>query len=193
MTQYKTLSVKLPNLQINKLKLGIKIDTEVTLKPSSNVVGDSNDEDNFPHKLLLNNTQVSSPRKAFGNGSSANVKSPKTQLHKIGQSGCFLDKILRPLLNIDLPLIWNVLKPLAKSILIPLELTEAASATDEPIHKRMFGSGVNNTALIILKEEKNDIMNKIKSLEECGLFLKSISETIKNKAKGELLGMLLGT
>ena len=53
MTQYNTLNVKLPNSQLNKLKSGIKNGTEVTLKISSNVVDDSNDENNFRHKLLL--------------------------------------------------------------------------------------------------------------------------------------------
>ena len=56
MTQHNTLNVKLSNLQINKLKSGIKNDTEITL---SNVADDSNDENNFPHRLLLTNTQVS--------------------------------------------------------------------------------------------------------------------------------------
>ena len=54
MTQYNTLNVHFSNSQINKLKSGIKNGTEVTLKISSNVVGDSNDENNFPHKLLFN-------------------------------------------------------------------------------------------------------------------------------------------
>ena len=54
MTQYNTLNVKLSNLQINKLKSGIKNGTEVTLQLSSNVGGDSNDENNFLHKLLFN-------------------------------------------------------------------------------------------------------------------------------------------
>ena len=52
MSQYNTLNVKLSNSQINKLKLGVKNGTEVTLKISSNVVGDSNDQSNFPHNLL---------------------------------------------------------------------------------------------------------------------------------------------
>ena len=78
------------NSQLNKLKLGIKNGTEVTLKLSSNVFGDGNDENNFPHKLLLTNTQVSRPCKAFANNSSANIKLSKTKLHKIGQSGGFL-------------------------------------------------------------------------------------------------------
>ena len=56
MTQYNTLNVKLLNLQLSKLKSGIKNGTAVNLKNSSNVVGDSNDGNNFPHKLLLTNT-----------------------------------------------------------------------------------------------------------------------------------------
>ena len=59
MTQYNTLNVKLSNSQLNKLNSGIKYGTEVTLNLSSNIDGDSNDEINFPHKLLLTNTQVS--------------------------------------------------------------------------------------------------------------------------------------
>ena len=77
------------NLQLNKLKLWTKNSTEVTLEISSNVVGDSNDKNNFPHKLLLTNAQVSKLRTAFVNGSSANIKLSKTQLNKIGQSGGF--------------------------------------------------------------------------------------------------------
>ena len=86
MTRYITLNVKLSNSQLNKLKPGIKNGTEVTLKLSSNVVGDSNDENNFPHQLLLNDTQIWRVCKAFANGSSANINLSKTQLHKIGQS-----------------------------------------------------------------------------------------------------------
>ena len=67
------------NLQLNKLKSRIKNSTNVTLNPSSNVVGDSNDETNFPHKLLSTNTQVSKIRKAFANGSSANKKILQTE------------------------------------------------------------------------------------------------------------------
>ena len=58
MTQYNTLSIKLSNLQLNKLKFGIKSNAEVTLKISSNVIGDSNDENNFLHTFLLTNTEV---------------------------------------------------------------------------------------------------------------------------------------
>ena len=73
------------NSQLSKLKSGIKNGTEVTLKLSSNVVSDSNDENNFPRKLLLIDTQDSILRKAFANNPSANIKLSKTQLHKIGK------------------------------------------------------------------------------------------------------------
>ena len=83
MTHDNTLNAILSNSKLNRLKSGIKNDTEVTLKLSSNVVGDSNNENNFPHKLLLANAQVLRIRKAFANGSSANIKLSKTQLRKI--------------------------------------------------------------------------------------------------------------
>ena len=69
MTQHNTLTVKLSNSQLNKLKLGLKNCTEVTLKISSNFVGDSNYKNYFPRKLLLTNTQVLKLPKAFANGS----------------------------------------------------------------------------------------------------------------------------
>ena len=80
MTKYDTLNVKLSNSRLIKLKLGIKIGTNVTLNLSANVFGD---ETNFPHKLLLTDTQVSKIRKAFANGSSSNIKFLKTQLSKM--------------------------------------------------------------------------------------------------------------
>ena len=58
MTQYNTLNIKLSNSELNKLKSGIKNGSEVTLEISSDVFGDSDDEENFPHKLLLTNAQV---------------------------------------------------------------------------------------------------------------------------------------
>ena len=120
MTQYNTLKVKLSNSQLNKLKSAIKNSTEVTLKISSNVVGDSNHENSFPHKLLLIITRVSKLCKAFGNNSLANIKLSKTQMYKTGQSEGFLDRHLGPLLKTGLPFIGNALKPLAKSVLILL-------------------------------------------------------------------------
>ena len=79
--------------QLNKLKPKTKIGTQVTLDFSSNVIGDSNDQINFPHKLLFSNTKVSKLRKTFPNKSLANIKLSKTQLHKIRQSDRFLGRL----------------------------------------------------------------------------------------------------
>ena len=152
---------------------------------SSNVFGDSNDENNCPHKLLLTKTQVSKLCKGFENSFSVNTKLSKTQLHKIGQSGRFLDRLLRPLLKTGLPLRKNVLKALTKSILKPLRLivAAAASATDAAIHKKMFGSGT--ITLIISNEEMKDIKKVVKSLEESCLLIKGTSEQLKMKQKNK--------
>ena len=72
-----------------------------------------------------------------------------------------------------------VLKPLTKSVLIPLGLTASASATDAAINKKMIGSGI--TTLIILNEETNDIMKIVQSFEESGLLIKGVTETIINE------------
>ena len=97
------------------------------------MIGD--DETNFPHKLLLTNRQVSNLRKAFANYLSADIKLSKTQLFKMIQSRGFLGRLLSPLLKTGLPLTKNVIKPLAKSVLIPLGLTAAASPADAGIHE----------------------------------------------------------
>ena len=96
------------------------------------MIGDN--ETNFPNKLLLTNRQVSNLRKVFANNLSADIKLSKTQSSKMIQSGGFLGRLLGILLKTGLPLIKNVIKPLAKSVLIPLGLTSATSAADAGIH-----------------------------------------------------------
>ena len=118
----------------------------------------------------------------------------------------FLGRLLGPLLKTGLPLMKSVIKPLAKSVLVPLGLTAAASAADAGIHKKILGSGKrpldlalphnNNTTLIISNDEIGDILKIVKSLEDSGVLLKGASETIQNEAKerrGGFLSMLLGT
>ena len=78
------------NSQLNNLKWGIKNGTGVTLNLSSNVLGDSNNETNFPYKLLLTNTRIPRICKALVNGSSVNIKFSKTRLSKIEQLGGFV-------------------------------------------------------------------------------------------------------
>ena len=134
-------------MELNKLKSGIKNGTEVTLKLSSNVVGDSSDESNFSHDLLLTNTHISKLREAFANDSSANIKLSKIQLHQNGQSGRFLGRVWQPLLKTGLTLMKNVLKPLVNSVLIPLGLTLSVSATDGTIQKKTFRSGMKTLTI----------------------------------------------
>ena len=175
MTQYNSLNVKLSNSQLNKFKSAIKNENEVVLRLSSNMIGDN--ETNFPHKLLLTNRQVSNLRKAFANHLSTDIKLSKTQLSKMIQSGGFLGRLLGPLLKTGVPLIKNVIKPLAKSVLIPLGLTAAASAADAGIRKKILGSG-STTTLIISNDEIHDIIKIVKSLENSSLLLKGVTETV---------------
>ena len=101
------------------------------------IIGNSDDETNFLHELLLTNRQVANLRKAFTNNSSTDIKLSKTQLSKMIQSGEFPGRLFGPLLKIGLPWLKNVIKPLGKSVLIPLGLTSAgASAADAEIHKK---------------------------------------------------------
>ena len=87
MTQCNSLNIKLLNSQLNKFKSAIKNETDLVLRLLFNMIGDN--ENNFPHKLLLANTQVSNLCKAVANNSSANIKLSKTQLSKLIQSGGF--------------------------------------------------------------------------------------------------------
>ena len=158
-----------------------KNETEVVLRLSANMVGDN--ETNFPHKLLLTNRQVANLCKAFANYLSTDIKLSKTQLSKMIQSGGFLGRLLGPLLKTGLPLIKNVIKSLAKSVLIPLGLTAAA---DAGIHKKIWGPGrchssssaSHNTTLIISNNIIEDIITIVKSLEDSGLLLNGVAETV---------------
>ena len=106
MTHYNTLNLKLSNSQLNKLNSAIKNETDVILRLSSNIIGNSDDETNFPHKLLLTNRQVANICKAFANNTSTDIKLSKAQLNKM-QKGGFL-RFLAPLLkSLDLQIILH--------------------------------------------------------------------------------------
>ena len=81
MTQYS--SIQLSNSQLNKLKSATKNESEVALRLSSNKIGNSDNETNFSHNLLLTNRQVANLRKAFANNSLIHIKLSKTQLSKM--------------------------------------------------------------------------------------------------------------
>ena len=158
------------------------------------MIRNSDAKSNFPHELLLTNRQDVNLRKAFANNSSTDIKLSKTQLSKMIQSGGLVCRLFGPWLKAGLPLMKNVIKPLAKSVLIPLGLTGAASAADAGIHKKTLGSGT--TTLIIPNDKMEDIIKIVKSFEDSDLLLKGVSETTQNEAKEQkrgFLSMLLGT
>ena len=128
------------------------------MRLSSNMIGNSDDETNFLHKLLLTDKQVANHRKVFANNSST----------EIIKSGLLLMK--------------NVIKALAKSVIL-LRLTAAASAADAGIHKKILGS--RTTTLKILYDEMEEIIKIVKSLEDSGLLLKGVKEAIQSEAKNK--------
>ena len=135
-------------LQLNKLKSRVKNGTEITVNLSSKVFGDSNDETNFPHKFLLTNTQVSKIRKAFANGSSANIKLSKTKLSKKIHLGGF-DPIE------PLGVLMNPASILLKTV------------------RKLRDSGVT-----LKNEEIKDIIKVISSLQNRGISLKENTRKI---------------
>ena len=151
--------------------------------------------------VKLSNSQLNKLKSAIKNETevvfSTNIKLSKTQLSKMIQWGGFLGRLLGPLLKTGSPLIKNAIKPLAKNVLIPLGLTAAASAADVGINQKILGSGHNylsSTTLIILNNEMEDIIKIVKSIEDSGLLLKGLTETVQNEVKeqkGGSLSMLL--
>ena len=188
MTPCNSLNVKLSNSQLNKLNYAIKNETDVVLRLSSNMIGNSDDETNFPHKLLLTNSQVANIHKAFANHISTDIKLSKAQLTKMKKGG-FL-RFLAPLLKCGLPLLKSVIKPLDM-----LGLTAAASAADAAFNKRNLRSG-GHTRIITFNDDMQDLLKTVNSLKDSGLLLDGITETVKNETKeqtGGFLSMLLGT
>ena len=116
------------------------------------------DGNDLPHELLLT-TQKTKLRNAFNNNMSTDLKLSKAQISKIILCGGFLGSLLSKLIG----QLMKVAVPLAKSILVPLEITAAASAIDAGIQKKIHGSGT--TSLIISNEEVNDIMKIVKLLK----------------------------
>ena len=112
---------------------------------------------------------------------STDLKLSTVQISKIIQSGGFLGRLLGPLLKTGLPLIKNVIKPLAKSVLIPLGLAAVASAADAGIHKKNIG--IWEYGFLISNEEINDIMKIVQALEDSNILLKGVTKTIKNETK----------
>ena len=142
---------------------------------SSNLIGSSNDKTNFPHKLLLTDTQVSKIRTVFANGSSANIKLSKTQLSKIVQLGGVLG---------DIPIFGNILSSVAeKGTDIARNLGEKIldKQIDRVNKEYILGSGITLTI-----NEMRDIMKVIKSLENREISLKRTTRKIASQDGGFL-------
>ena len=131
-------------------------------------------KDELPHELLLTTRQITKLRNDINNNLATDIKFSKAQLKKLIQSGGFLGKLLSKLAG---PLM-KVAMPLAKNVLAPLGLTAAMSAFDGSIQKKMRGEGVK---LVIEQEDMNDIMKIIEALENSGILLKGVTNTIENE------------
>ena len=193
MSQYNSFNVKLTSHQY-QFKVWNRKWNRSSFKLPSNMIHNSDDEINFPYKLLLTYRQVANLHRVFANKSSIDIKSLKSHLSKMIQLGRFLGRLLSSFLKTGLPLMENVIKPLARSVLIPLGLTAVTSTTDAGIQKKILGSGT--ARLIISNDEMEGIIKIIKYLEDSSLLLKGAGETIQNETKeqkGGILGMLFRT
>ena len=180
MVEYNTVNAKLSKSQLNKIKSAVKIRQGTILTMNPRMIS----ANNLPHELLLTTRQTNKLRNTIENNMLIDIKLSKTQISKIIQSEGFLGKLLGKLLKTGLPLIKNVIKPLAKSVLIPLGLTAAASAADAGIEKKIYGSGT--TTLVISNEEMNDIMKIAQALEDSNILLKGfIVKQLKMKQKNK--------
>ena len=190
MVEYRKVNVKLSDTQLTKLKTVVENKTGATIRMNFKMFN-GND---LPHDLLLTTRQKTKLRNSFNSNMSTDLELSKAQISEISQSGGFLGRLLSPLLKTGLPLIKNVIKPLAKSVLVPLGLTAVASVADAGIHKKILGS--ENTTLIISNNEMEDIIKIIKYLENSGLLIEGVTKAVQNEVreqKGGFLSILLGT
>ena len=190
MVEYNTVNAKLSISQLYKPKSVVKNRQETILRKNARMLS----ANNLPHEFSLTTRRTTTQRNAIENNMSTDIKLSKAQISKIIQSGRFLGKLLGPLLKPGLPLIKNIIKLLAKSILIPLGLTAAASAADAGIQKKIHDSGT--TTSVISNEKINDKMKIVQTLEDSNILLERVSETIKNETKeqkGGFLSLLLDT
>ena len=185
MVEYSKINCKLTNVQLNKLKKAVKSNEGATLTLGIKIFN----KDELPHELLLTTRQNAKLRNAINNNLATDIKLSKAQIKKLIQSREFLGKLLSKLAG---PLM-KVAMPLAKNVLLPLDLTAAITAIDGSIQKKIHGSGIK---LIIEEEDMKDIMKIIEALEISSILLKGISKTVENETKeqrGGFLSMPLGT
>ena len=127
---------------------------------------------NLPNELLLTTRQKTKVRNAFNDNMWTDLKLSKAQISKVIQCGGLLGSLLSILAG---PLM-KIGALLAKNVLAPLGITDAASAIDAGIQQKKHGSW--NTTLIISKEEINDIIKIIKALEDSNILIKGVTKGI---------------
>ena len=175
------LAIKVPDDKSNKIANvanRFKIDEFIKSLMGSGIMLTNNEL-----KVIIKVIRSLENREILMKGTTRNINIQKGEIFNF----------LAPLMKVGLPLMKNIFIPLAKIVLVPLGLTASASATDAAIQKNIFAS---ETTPIISDEEMYDIMKIVKSLEESGLLIKGVSETIKNESreqKGKFIGMLLDT
>ena len=183
---YKKINIDLSDSQVDKLKHAVKNGVSTTLRLDKKMISSSGQ-----HELFLTNTQINKIANSIG---AADIKLSKTQLKELIQRGGFLGSLLGKLAG---PLMG-----LAKNVLLPLGLTAAASAADAGIQKKILGGNmyVPNSGkkykLCINSDELGDILQIIEALEQSGLLIDGITETVMDKVQnqeGGFLGLLLGT
>ena len=156
---------------MSKLKTAVKNNEGTSLRISAKMFN----SDNLPHELLLTTRQTTKLRNVIEDNMSTNIKLLKAQISEIIQSGRFLGSLLSKIAG---PLM-KIAVPLAKNILAPLGITDAASAIDGSIQKKIHGSGT--TTLVISNEEMNDIMKIVQALEDSGIYLKESLKQLRMK------------
>ena len=134
------------------------------------MIGNSDDEANFPHKLLLTNRQVANIRRAFANHTSTDIKLSNAQLTKMQKEG---------FLGFSAPLLKSGL-----SLFIGYARSNCCCISNRCCNKqkRNLGSG-GHTTLIISNDDMHDLLQIVKSLEYSGFLLDGITETVKNQVK----------
>ena len=167
--------------QLHKLKHGVRTGNEVNLNHLSNLIGNSNVETNFPHKLLLTYKQVSKICKSFSNGLSANIKFSKTQLSEMIQSGEILGELL-------VALAYAAPKSRTKKLIkeVPELTTDAKRyCVNKEINKFKNDFTVNEgSGITPTKNETKDIIQVIKFLENRGIILKETTRKITSQKGG---------
>ena len=160
MVEYDTINAKLSDSQLNKLKNAVKNKQGTNLRLNARMFNGSN----LPHELLLTTRQTTNLKNAIENNMSTDIKLSKAQISKIIKSrgflGSLLSKITGPLMKVAVSM--------AEKVLAPLGLTDAMSAIDAGIQKKIHSSGT--TTLIISNEEMNDIMKIVQALERIQIF-----------------------